>query len=158
MTATRKRQSRNKGLLTVALFKFATAFVVTFATITAVRLMHKNVPYHFSQWIDMLRIDPDNRYVAWVLQKLRVIHTKELQQLAGLGFFYAALFYVEGIGLALEQRWAEWLTLLATGLFIPIEIYGLCTKPSAGKVAILLVNIGIVIFLAYLLRQKSARD
>ena len=34
---------------------------------------------------------------------------------------YAALEATEGVGLALRRRWAEYLTVLATGLFIPFE-------------------------------------
>ena len=36
---------------------------------------------------------------------------------------YAELFLTEGIGLWLEQRWAEWLTVIITSALIPIEIY-----------------------------------
>jgi uncharacterized membrane protein (DUF2068 family) len=145
-------------LFAIALFKLLSAVALVVAAIGALNLFHKNVALQATRWIDMLRIDPDNRYIGAVLEKLRFIHTHELKQLAALTFFYAALFLVEGVGLALEKRWAEWLTIVATGLFIPVEVYELCRQPTLIKAALLLINILVVVFLAYLVRHKQARQ
>lgn len=159
MAARKKRHSRNKGLAVIALTKLAHAGVMLAATIAAVRLMHKNVPQHVASWIDNVPLlDPDNRYIAALLQKLRVVHTKELKELSALGFLYVGLFSVEGVGLWLEQRWAEWLTLVTTGLLIPIELVELWREFGAGKLILLLINIAIVAFLAFLVRRKKRRD
>ena len=45
-------------------------------------------------------------------------------------FAYAIVFSVEGIGLLLGSRWAEWLTVVSTGLLIPFEIYEVFHKPG----------------------------
>jgi uncharacterized membrane protein (DUF2068 family) len=153
-----KRRLRNKGLFAIALTKFVHAFIVLVATVAALNLLHKNVPLHIARWVDMLRLDPDNRFIASFLWKLRVVHTRELKELSALGFFYVGLFAVEGVGLLLEKRWAEWLTLLATSLFIPMEVYSLCTEANAAKALLLLANLAIVIFLAWLLWRKRSRD
>ena len=35
---------------------------------------------------------------------------------------YALVFAVEGVGLLMARRWAEWLTVIVTASFIPLEI------------------------------------
>ena len=67
------------------------------------RLFHKNVEANAEHWLDMVSIDPDNRYVGGLLNHLRMVHTKELKGLAALGLFFSALFLTEGIGLTEEK-------------------------------------------------------
>lgn len=55
---------------------------------------------------------------------------------------------IEAYGLHLRQRWAEWLTVIATGAFIPYEFYHLATGPSVLKAVIAVINCAIVYFLA----------
>ena len=64
---------------------------------------------------------------------------------------YAALEGVEAIGLWLGRRWAEYLTFVATVVFVPYEIYELTKSVTALKVLTLVINLAIV---AYLLFSK----
>ena len=43
---------------------------------------------------------------------------------------YGLLEVVEGVGRWLRKRWAEWLTVIATSLLVPFEIYELIQKLS----------------------------
>jgi uncharacterized membrane protein (DUF2068 family) len=70
---------------------------------------------------------------------------------------YAGLFLTEGIGLWLEKRWAEWLTVIITSSLVPIEIYEIYRHPTAIKIAVLLINIAIVAYLLYRIRDKRMR-
>ncbi len=63
--------------------------------------------------------------------------------------FYAALEATEGIGLAMRRRWAEYLTVIATGILIPYEAYEVVTRPTLLKVGALLLNLAVVGYLAY---------
>jgi uncharacterized membrane protein (DUF2068 family) len=40
---------------------------------------------------------------------------------------------VEGTGLWLDQLWAEYLTVVATSLLVPLELYELVRHPTALK-------------------------
>lgn len=71
----------------------------------------------------------------------------------GLGSFtYAVVFLVEGLGLTLRKRWAEWLTIVVTASFIPFEIYELVERFGIGKIVAIALNVAI---LAYLLLRKG---
>jgi uncharacterized membrane protein (DUF2068 family) len=67
---------------------------------------------------------------------------------------YGVLELVEGTGLWLDQLWAEYLTVIATSLLIPLELYELVHRPSVLKVAGLVINLAIVGYLVYLLRRR----
>ena len=64
---------------------------------------------------------------------------------------YAVLEGTEAVGLWLGRRWAEYLTFLATVIFVPYEVYELTKTVSALKVIALVINLAIV---AYLLIAK----
>ena len=87
------------------------------------------------------------------LGKLRHLDPATAKKFGLLCLGYATVFLVEGVGLLLRQRWAEWLTVVVTGSFIPIEIYELVKEASAGKVIALVLN---VVILAYLITRRIA--
>ena len=62
---------------------------------------------------------------------------------------YAALETTEGVGLALRRRWADYLTVLATGVLIPWEVSEVVRKVTTLRVGALTVNVAIVVYLAY---------
>ena len=65
-----------------------------------------------------------------------------------LALAYAAVFLVEGVGLVLEKRWAEWMTVVVTASFIPFELYELFRHFGPGKVIVPVLNTVIVAYLA----------
>jgi uncharacterized membrane protein (DUF2068 family) len=62
---------------------------------------------------------------------------------------YALLEGTEGVGLAMRRRWAEYLTVIATGILIPYEAYEVVHRLTLFKVGALLLNLGVVGYLAY---------
>ena len=141
-------------LLVIAIFKFIKGALLLALAGGAISLFHKDVSAHVQEWLDQLRIDPDNRFIGAFLTKLQLVHTKELKELSALGAGYAALFLTEGVGLLFRQHWAEWLTIIATTSFIPLELYELRKQFTAPRVGLLVANCAIVLFLLYRVRQK----
>lgn len=69
--------------------------------------------------------------------------------IAVAGMLYAALEATEGVGLAMRRRWAEYLTVIATGILIPYEAYEVVRHPTFFKVGALLLNLAVVGYLVY---------
>jgi uncharacterized membrane protein (DUF2068 family) len=68
----------------------------------------------------------------------------------GVGaILYGVLELIEGFGLLARRRWAEYLVLIATSAFLPVEIDELLRHPSAVKALALLVNVAIVAYLVW---------
>jgi uncharacterized membrane protein (DUF2068 family) len=62
---------------------------------------------------------------------------------------YGLLQILEGIGLWSLRRWGEYVAVVGTTLFIPLEIYELTLTVSPFKVIALIVNLAIVIYLLF---------
>lgn len=96
-------------------------------------------------------IDPENDYLLALLEWLTGVSPKQLAAVGTGIMLYAGLYLTMAWGLHLRQVWAEWLTIVATGLFIPLEIYEVFRSLRPTYVLILVVNASIV---WYLLRRR----
>jgi uncharacterized membrane protein (DUF2068 family) len=60
---------------------------------------------------------------------------------------YAVLQVVEGVGLWLLKRWGEYLAVVATSVFLPLEIYDLMKGVTMTRVVTLTINVAAVLYL-----------
>jgi uncharacterized membrane protein len=143
---------RRDGLLTlIAIFKIVKALLLIAGGIVALQLLHPAEANRVWRWIADIPFEGERRLLARVMT---TVATKSHAAMAVAAFAYAALFFVEGIGLFLRKRWAEWLTIVATASLIPIEIYELLHRMTAMKIAVLTINIAIVIYLIARVRRR----
>jgi len=140
----------------IALFKLFKGALLVATGVGALKLLHRDVADTVLRWVQILRVDPDNRAVHAMLAKVLFVTPKQLELLSAGTFFYAALLLTEGTGLLLRKEWAEYFTIITTGGLIPIEVYELARRVSAAKIAVLLVNIAIVIYLVARVRGRRA--
>ena len=99
-------------------------------------------------------IDPRQHFFHRIVARLHRLHAHELK-IAGIAAIgYGALELVEGTGLWLDQLWAEYLTVIATSLLIPLELYELAVRPGPWKAVGLLLNVAIVVYLARALKRR----
>ncbi|MEA2294263.1 MAG: hypothetical protein QOE86_1902 [Solirubrobacteraceae bacterium] len=85
-----------------------------------------------------------------LLDELRHLFSVRQGTLTKIGIVvsaYAALEGLEAIGLWLQQRWAEYLTLIATAGLLPLEIYELAHKLSPLKLLTFVLNVAVVVYL-----------
>lgn len=98
-----------------------------------------------------------SRGVIFLLHKLQgVLADGALRATGFLALFYTAVLFTEGIGVYMQQRWAELLMIFATAALIPIEIRHLWHRPGLVGVLILLANCFIVWFLYRVLKRDKA--
>lgn len=90
----------------------------------------------------------DSTMLHWLNVLIRTTPHTLLLIALGLGA-YGVLQVVEGIGLWLVHRWAEYLAVVATSGFIPVEVYEIHHSVSALKIAALAVNIAAVLWLLW---------
>jgi len=74
-----------------------------------------------------------------------------LTKVAVIAGMYSAMRFVESYGLWKQRVWAEWVALISGASYLPLEIYELCRHADAVKWTVLLLNLGIVLYMAYLL-------
>src|SRR5215472_15162397 len=98
--------------------------------------------------------------IGFLLHKLQTVLADGALRATGfLALFYSAVLFTEGIGVYMQQRWAEFFMIFATAALIPIEIRHLWHRPGLVGALILLANCFIVWFLYRVLkRDKSKPD
>ena len=158
--STKKQASRQSPesssfvLVLIGLFKVIKALVLVAVGIGAIRFLHKDLGNMAVHWIQVLRVDPDNRFVHGVLVRIFRVTPKQLRELGVGTFLYAALFATEGLGLLLRKRWAEYFTIVTTGGLIPLEFYEVGRHFTVAKLAIMVVNALIVWYLVARVRSR----
>lgn len=70
---------------------------------------------------------------------------------------YAVLEGVEAVGLWYQRRWAEYLTLVATAVFLPLEVHELISRFTWFRVIAFVINLAIVVYLLYAKRLFGLR-
>jgi uncharacterized membrane protein (DUF2068 family) len=146
---------KSPTLLLIALFKLTKGVLLLIVAFGAHRLLHRDLAVTVAHWVDILRVDPDNRHIHRLLAHLLAVTPAQLKAASVGTFIYSGLLLTEGIGLLLRKRWAEYFTIITTACFIPLEIYEIVHHVTAAKIVILAVNVGIVAYLIVNLRRHK---
>jgi uncharacterized membrane protein (DUF2068 family) len=157
MVARAAKQSSSLILILIGLFKLVKALLLIAIGIGSIRFLHKDLGSTVMHWIQVLRVDPDNRLIHGILLRIFRVTPKQLKELSVGTFLYAGVFLTEGTGLLLRKHWAEYFTIISTGLFIPLEIYELARHFTILKLAVTAVNVLIVWYLVARVRSRGKR-
>jgi uncharacterized membrane protein (DUF2068 family) len=158
MAASHTTDKGSATLLAIALFKLFKCVLLVSVGIGAIRLLHKDIGETVQHWVDVLRVDPDNRFFHAIITKVLAVTPKQLEALSIGTFFYAALLLTEGVGLLMRKFWAEYFTVITTAVFIPLELYEIAKHVSVTKIIVLLVNVAIVAYLIGRIRNHKRAD
>jgi uncharacterized membrane protein (DUF2068 family) len=147
---------RHRYLKLIALFKIAKGVLVLLLGISLLFLDAR------TRWMDALSnwtadeiLMEHSKAVHYLLNRLQAVLADGTLHATGLlALFYTAVLFTEGIGVYMEQRWAELLMIFATAALIPFEVRHIWHHPSLAAVLILAVNCFIVWFLYFVLRRK----
>jgi len=145
----------NTFLVLIAAYKLVQALLFAALGVGALRLLHKDVGDEIATLIDHLRFNPESRFVNFILEKAELFNDPLLRRIGAAAFSYAALSLAEGIGLYLEKVWAEYLTLVITGSFLPWEIFEVFRKVTAIRISLLTINLFVFIYLFKLVSERA---
>ena len=149
-------RKRELWLRTIAWFKLVKGGLLLITALGLLSLLHQDVAIVIEKWIRALRFDPENRFAHALLIKAGLWDDRSLKMAGAATFAYAALFLTEGTGLLLRRRWAEYLTAIATGAFIPFELYILFQEATVMRGLLLAFNAAIVWYLVARLKHKRS--
>jgi uncharacterized membrane protein (DUF2068 family) len=115
---------------------------------------------------DLPLLRPFADQLGWDIDRSKLVHLAgeafDLSNttLLGIGIgilAYAGLQVIEAVGLWLVKRWGEYFAVVATSIFLPLEIYELTEKITVLRVGALVINIAAVIWLVYSKRLFGLR-
>lgn len=145
-------------LILIGLFKLLKAALLIAVGVGAIKLLHKDLAETVRHWVQVLGVDADNKYVHGILVRIFRVTPKQLRELSVGTFLYAGLFLTEGLGLLFQKHWAEYFTIVTTGLFIPLELYELARHFTITKLVVTVVNVLIVWYLVARVRSRSRKS
>ena len=144
----------------IGVFKMVKTVVLTAAAVILIDSRHADVTPEAIRIVERLGIDPGSHYVRHALERFNGMsaHKHELFAVACLA--YAALFATEGTGLLLKKHWGEYFTVFVTGSFMPFEVWELARHANATRVAALVINALVVVYLIVRIyeRKHGSRD
>ncbi len=150
----------NKYLRTIALYKIAKGFALVFIGVTLLSLDARDAWYQaVIEWLDEELMLPHGKVFHWLLAKIELFLLGDAVRSTGLlALIYAVVLWIEGVGVYLGKRWAEWFMVIATASLIPMEIYHFLHKPTIIKSLVILANSAIVWYLWRTLHQKAQSE
>ncbi len=154
-----RAQHHTKGLVLIAVYKLLLALFFAALGVGALRLVGKDVGDIAFRIASDLKFNPEGRFVHFLLERASLLEDPLLRRI-GLGAFcYAAISIAEGIGLYLEKAWGEYLTLVITASFLPLEIVEVMHRQTVARIGLLVVNVAVLIYLAKLVweRQRGSK-
>ncbi|MDF0529952.1 DUF2127 domain-containing protein [Tsukamurella sp. 8F] len=98
---------------------------------------------------DQFGWNPDSSKLVHEIDKAFSLSSTALTWVAlGLAA-YALIELIEAVGLWLGHRWGEYFAVVATSVFLPLEIYELTEKVTVFKLVALAINIAAVVWLLW---------
>jgi uncharacterized membrane protein (DUF2068 family) len=97
---------------------------------------------------------------SWLAERLDSVaglQDETVRALMVAALLFAALEAVEAWSLWHERRWGEYLTVVATALFLPLEVHELLERVTVIRVLLLLVNLVVLVYLVWAKRLFGLR-
>jgi uncharacterized membrane protein (DUF2068 family) len=145
----RTRQGHDRWLIIIGAFKILEGTFFVLLGLGVVRLLHRDVGDLLLRLALALRIDPESHFVNLLLDKVQLLTPHKMRLISAGIFLKAGLDYLEGIGLAMEKTWAEWLTIAITASFLPWEVFEIIRRFTWVKVGITLLNVLVLLYLLW---------
>jgi uncharacterized membrane protein (DUF2068 family) len=152
-----RKPHHNRWLMLIAAFKLAQAALFIAVGISALRLVHHDLPEMLGRLAHHLDFSPESHFIDFILDKASLVDDKILRRFSVALFSYAALGMTEGIGLYLEKTWAEYMTLAITASFLPWEIFEVIRRVAPIRVTLLTVNILVFFYLLKVVVERGKR-
>lgn len=141
------------GLTIIGIGKLIKVAALVTVGVAALLATKHDPPQMLMQIANAIGVDPDSGHLHRLVEKISGVGHKELEAIGFGSFVYATLFAIEGVGLLMKKRWAEYFTIVITVSFIPLEIYEIIHRESIPKIVTLVLNVIVVVYLVMRVRR-----
>ena len=139
-----------KGLRTVATVELAKGLIVLAAGVGVLSMRHKNIWGVAESLLEFLHVNPYHHYVGFFIDLVSRVSDVRLWKVALVASIYVVLRFIEAYGLWYALPWAEWMAAITGGIYVPFEVNDLIRRPTWFRLAVLVVNLLIVLYMLYL--------
>lgn len=145
------------GIRVVAVLEVAKAALLVVVEFVIVSLINRDASVEAEKIVRRLHLNPFSHYPHIFISAVENLTNSNLAIIASLVAVDAVLRIVVAYGLWHNLRWGKWLGVAAAGVYIPLELYGMAVHPSPLKVATLVINVLIVLYLGWSLRSEEVQ-
>ena len=121
----------NRGIFLIAIFDLLKAVLFLVGAAGIFHLVDRNTHVELTRLLHVFRISGDHAFIRSLLVKANLITDPDKRIFAGVLLLYTVLYAVEGTGLLLRKRWAEYFAVLMTAIPLPFEAYTLLQSRDA---------------------------
>jgi uncharacterized membrane protein (DUF2068 family) len=144
-------------LRAVATFELTKGLIVLLAACGVALLVHREDPWDIADGLlRLLHISPDHHFAQVFLDWADNLTEAKVWAVAAVAVAYSFLRFMEAYGLWYARAWAEWIALVSGTLYLPFEIYKLIYRQSPFHISVLLINLAVVLYMAYALKTGSS--
>jgi uncharacterized membrane protein (DUF2068 family) len=139
-----------KGLRAVASIEFIKGVLSLAGLFGLFSILHRDPWDVADDLLEFLHINPDRHFAQMFLDFADRITEKNIWTAAAILGAYCTLRFVEAYGLWRARTWAEWFALISGAIYLPFEVTELIRRPTPIHAGILIANIIVVAYMAYL--------
>jgi uncharacterized membrane protein (DUF2068 family) len=154
VSKTRARSKHDRWIFVIGAFKLLQAVMFVLLGIGALRLIHSDLVSIAEHFIYAMRFNPEGRFVNLVLDRIALIDPHRLRQISAAIFAIAALDTIEGLGLVMEKTWAEYVTLILTASFLPLELFEMVRRLTWIRAGLTAINIAVLLYLMWYVKMR----
>jgi uncharacterized membrane protein (DUF2068 family) len=146
-----------KGLRTVATIEFSKGVGGVLVAFGLLSLLHKDLWDIADNLLQFFHVNPDHHFAQTILDLADRVTDGQLWGFAFGALAYSTIRFIEAYGLWRTRVWAEWLAILSGLIYLPFEIHGLWHKSTPFRWSVLLLNLGLVGYVAYVRFSEEKR-
>jgi uncharacterized membrane protein (DUF2068 family) len=145
------------GVRSIAVFEALKGLVILLAGFGLLHFVHRDLQAAAEELVRHSHLNPAHHYPRIFIEAASRTSSSRIRFLAALAFLYSSVRFVEAYGLWYLKGWAEWFAIISGSIYVPIEIYELAKHATVLRATVLIVNLVIVAYLAYVRWTNSSR-
>src|SRR2546425_6428851 len=145
------------GMVLIAGVKVLKGLLLLIVGLGLLKLVHADIATLLTRLLEALHLNTDSRILHSLVLKVDALQPHSVLMMSLVSMTYAALLLTEGVGLWFEFSWAAYLTVISTSLLLPFELYEVIERITAVRIGVLLLNLVILLYLVYPLKNHSLR-
>ena len=150
---------RDLGLRVIITYKLIKAALQAALAVSLPILRRMGVTTYWAARVSRIAEHVAHRWTAALALRIAALLTPTHLTLIALALALdATLSAVEGWALHRRFRWAPWLVVVAGSTLIPFEVVDLARRARPSRIAILIVNLVIIAYLAARARREHAKE
>jgi uncharacterized membrane protein (DUF2068 family) len=135
------------------LIEAAKGTLVLMAGFGLFRLLHRDAEHAAILLYRRLHLNPVKGHGRVFVELLSNLSSTRLWLFASLAATYSCVRFIEAYGLWHNRAWAKWFAALSGAIYVPFELYELYIGPTPLKLAVLIINLAVVAYMAHAIRS-----